>query len=177
MTKCFKEVMALKVRVAKDLLCRGSHRRDIRKALLDQFGIQWRAADRAIRRAREELLVELETTKEEQQAIALANYKSCLVDPEASVRDRIAAQDKICKLLALYPPPQAQMVHVGALQVTQKDDLAEVLNRPHVLKAMNAAAKPPERNRENGNDTGRGGGEDPLEPGGVRPRLPGRGAG
>jgi hypothetical protein len=87
-----------------ELLATRTSKRVIKEVLLRSFGLHWRAAERAISQARERLLIESGKSEEECRGEALAAYVAIYRSPEASPREKILANDGICRLLGLNRP-------------------------------------------------------------------------
>jgi hypothetical protein len=97
-----KEELADRIEYARQLLASGRLKSQIKRALRKQYGdLDHRTIERYLARAREQILLAIHAEKVHQRAYAFALYCSVLADPKASVRDRIAAQERIDKLLGL----------------------------------------------------------------------------
>jgi hypothetical protein len=93
-----------RARLTASLLGQGRTKGDIKKALATKYNVDHHTAERYLGRAREILLAELRETRDYHKSSALEFYRSVLVNSEATIRDKIAAQKRIDFILGLHAP-------------------------------------------------------------------------
>lgn len=116
-------------RDAVELIVRGCRRDEVRKALMDKWGMSDTAADRWIRVAHDSILEISHQPLAQLIALSHETYNLVLKDPNASNRDKISAQKAIDELYGL---PRAKKV---ALTTKEGDD---------VFRAVAASLSPEE---------------------------------
>jgi hypothetical protein len=86
----------------KTYLSYGMTKGEIKVELKREFGVNHRTVERYLARARDILLAELREDRESHKAKSLGFYHSVFNDPDASIRDKIRAQQRIDFMLGLY---------------------------------------------------------------------------
>lgn len=100
----------------------------------NRFPISRRTVENYLRRARERLLNDSGRPVEEHRAESLAFYREVSTNPEADIKDRIKARERIDKLLCLEVQAKESrgtiVVNVTAEQISQmSDDELDALER------------------------------------------------
>lgn len=111
--KSLTEQNQLRVGEARSMLESHWHKGDIKRHLMERFGITRPTAERLITAAREEILLELRDVKEWARAKSLSVYQAIIRDESTPVRDRIRAQIAIDQLLELREPTKVAMTDVA----------------------------------------------------------------
>ena len=96
--------IAERVMLTAKLLIRGALKSQIHEVIGARYHVHWRTTDNYIARARELLLSEVQKTRTDLVSESYGLYRSVLSDPNASVSDKIRAQQCIDDLLALHAP-------------------------------------------------------------------------
>jgi len=94
------------------------HTADVHRLLLRKYGIKSRTAQKCVARARQRILEKTLKSKSDHKIDALAFYDQILRNKEATVREKILAQERIDKLLGLESPARQDV------QITQTDSFA-----------------------------------------------------
>jgi len=105
--------IAVRVEAVDRMLARRLTRTQIHQEAERLWGVGWQSADRYMLRARENALRTLGQTKEDATAESFAFLASVIRDPQAEVRDKLAANRDIGELLGLYPPRIARLKGTG----------------------------------------------------------------
>lgn len=102
---------------AFELLSRALHKSQIKTLFQKKFDCSARTVERYLARARARMIELSGKSKEEHRQEALAFYLSCLRHPEATVKEKVYARERIDKLLGLDAPQQVQQKteHSGAI--------------------------------------------------------------
>jgi hypothetical protein len=97
------EEVAERIELCRSMLLRRVPKATIKKAFRQRFGqdIDHGTIERYLTRAREAMLVDLTRGRQNHRAGSLAFYESVLADHNASLRDKVKAQERIDKLLGL----------------------------------------------------------------------------
>lgn len=90
-----------RVELCRKLLASHASESDVERALVQKFGVGWRQARRYLAAARRAMLVAAERSREVHLAEAYAFYCSLAANTDAKDADRIKAQERIERLLAL----------------------------------------------------------------------------
>jgi len=90
--------------MAKTLMNGRLRKSEIRKELVAAYEVSWRQADRYVSRARELIKDDLRRSPTEHRADAYSFYRGIIEDPDVAPREKIRAQERIDKLLALEKP-------------------------------------------------------------------------
>jgi hypothetical protein len=99
-------------------LAQGAYKGDIKRALLRNWGIKPRTAENVLARARDRLLVRSGKSPAEHKSEAFLFYDATKRNPKASIRERLHAQECICRLLGLEAPSRQNV------EITQPDGFA-----------------------------------------------------
>ena len=94
-----KEQRALILRLIKKMFGLGKYASEIKTSIANQFHLSPRSVERYITSARREMVARVETSLEEHRADSYYFYRSIIDSPEASIRDRMHARERIDKLL------------------------------------------------------------------------------
>ena len=105
--------LAARVEAVDRMLARRLTRTQIHREAERLWGCGWQSADRYMLRARANLLRTLGQTKEDAIAESFAFLASVIRNPDAEVRDKLAANRDIGELLGLYPPRIARLKGTG----------------------------------------------------------------
>jgi hypothetical protein len=130
-SKPSQEELEERYRVTAQLLAKGLYKGQVKKALGAKYGIESRAAEDYIARAREILLAELNQARDIHKSDALAFYKSIITDPKATVGNKINAQKRIDFILGLHAPTRVAFTDANGRTLgrgeveTAIDNLAE----------------------------------------------------
>jgi len=95
-----KEQRALILRLIKKMFGLGKYASEIKTSIANQFHLSPRSVERYITSARREMVARVETSLEEHRADSYYFYRSIIDSPEASIRDRMHARERIDKLLS-----------------------------------------------------------------------------
>lgn len=131
----FHVVVEENIEFVADLIMVGTRKHEIMRVIRLWIGpgpngelVTPQTIEKLLSLARESLVEATSLTRREHRAAALDFYKSILRNPEAAVRDRLAAQKRIDKLLGLEihdpsPPPWRPRgaEYSGAMQATIPD--------------------------------------------------------
>jgi hypothetical protein len=115
----------------RQLLAAGSYKGEVKKALIAAYGISARTCEAYISRARAEILAGTGRSEDEHRADALALYESIKADPNSTNIEKLKAQERIDKLLALEGPVKVQ--HSGSVGVAVSQVRAELLGDEEYL--------------------------------------------
>lgn len=85
------------------------HRVQLHAEFCKRWGVHWKTVDRAMGRAREEIMQRLGRTKEQFRAESLAFYEAKTADPKASVADQVKARHRVDDLLGLDAPKKQEI--------------------------------------------------------------------
>lgn len=96
--------IAERVLLVAKLLCRGLFKSDIHRVVTERYHVHWRTADNYVVRARQLLLSNVQKTRDTLISESYGFYSSVLCDPNASMSDRLRAQERIDDLFALQAP-------------------------------------------------------------------------
>lgn len=108
---------------------------ELRRAIIDRWGVDQGLADAYIREARQQMLVELRKGKEEHRCQSYLFYRSFILDPELSPEVRLRAQERLDRLLGLDSPSEidlhvtAQTVPVEKLPLEVRKQLLEEIRK------------------------------------------------
>lgn len=151
--KATKEQKAEIGRVAEALLARAITQKEIVAILMKRYGMGERQADRYMSDARAALRAELNKHDDDHRAEAYSFYRQVQRNANAGIRDKMAAQDAIVRLLGLAKPIEVDVHHTHEIDINReleqirlnllKDDrslelMAELTERMHGLKMIPA---------------------------------------
>lgn len=88
------------------LLARRIYKSDIKRLLMRKYNIKARMCEIYISKAKELLIQDSGQTREQHRLQSLRFYESVLGGPDAELRDRMWAQERIDRLLGLEAPAQ-----------------------------------------------------------------------
>ncbi|MEM9347622.1 MAG: hypothetical protein AAGB26_13495 [Planctomycetota bacterium] len=116
------------------LLCMGQQTSQIHTTITSKYGCTTRTVDSYIAEAKEVLLKQSGEPRELHIAMALELYRSVLRDPNARIRDKIAAQTRIDRLLGLEAPRRHELAGVdgGPITVEDKNMALSILENPEL---------------------------------------------
>jgi hypothetical protein len=93
---------AERINRTKTYLSIGMTKGEIKKELKREFGVNHRTVERYLARAREIIIFELRENKDSHAARSLGFYRSVLSNPNACIRDKLRAQQRIDFMLGLH---------------------------------------------------------------------------
>lgn len=96
--------VAERVESAKVLVNGRLHHSQVRRALMKTYDVSRAQADRYIKRAKELIAAEVGRPAQSHREDAYSFYRGILTDKNASIRDKIKAQERLDKLLGLEMP-------------------------------------------------------------------------
>ena len=99
----------LLLRLVKKMLGMGKYPSEIKQAVSQKFHLSRRSVERYMKRARREMVENLNIPVKEHRAEALYFYRSVVSDPNSSQRERLRARERIDKLLGLDIPAKIQV--------------------------------------------------------------------
>lgn len=145
-----------RVAVTVELLSQGVRKSQIKRILVNRYQVSARTCENYLSRAREELLTDLREERDEHRGTALATYRALLRNPNAKVKDKILAQQRIDKLLGLEAPVRLAMTDTDGVDlpsVSEQERLqgafsilsTEELEQLHSMRAKVKKAKPEEQ--------------------------------
>lgn len=100
------------VELARNLLAQGALKSTIKNELRRGKPCSHQALEMIISRAREGLAAETSGSRKQMRVTALQRYEAIIADPKTSARDKIRAQDSLCKLFGLQVHT-SRVVHTG----------------------------------------------------------------
>ena len=107
------------------------------KFIKNKFEVQRRMAEYYIARARERMLLRLNRVKDEHRAESLSYYEGVILNPAATVREKVVARERIDKLLGLEVAQRLELEHSGTLHRGVDVDALE-LDLPTRKKLLSA---------------------------------------
>jgi len=103
-TEATKEEAQHRVDMAIVMLQEGRRKSFIHKFFRVNYGIEWRQAERYMRRARDQMIAELDLTREELTANRYGWLMSVIADTKVDIRYKLEANKQITELLGLNAP-------------------------------------------------------------------------
>lgn len=104
-----EEELEVRVDYTLKLLTEGRRKSEIKKIFRQRYNVTARTVENYLSRARQILLTELKAEREEHTGRSLSVYRSILSDPKAKIKDRLAAQRRIDRLLGLEAPTRVAL--------------------------------------------------------------------
>jgi len=98
-----------RVDFALDLISKGKRDGEIKKAMIETYGIKWRQANIYISRARRELIARRNRTREEMQAYAMSFFEEIIADETKPAKIRLFARKRLDELLGLEEPKKQEI--------------------------------------------------------------------
>jgi len=128
------------------------HKGTLKKKIKAEWNLEFRAAEKYVSLARQQVLLNLNDSRENHRAKSLTFYEGIALDEKATVGDKIRARERVDKLLGLEQPQQIHAevsvkpngVPVNELPLEQRRQLLDTLRTNGVLQL----AAPPEEVEE-----------------------------
>jgi hypothetical protein len=108
-----KDELAERLDFTFELLSRGLHKSEIKKQIRAKYGdLSARTIESYLSRAREKVLLLIQSNKNTVRAESYAFYEAMQRDGNATVREKILARERIDKLLGLDAPTNININHL-----------------------------------------------------------------